>query len=337
MGQHCPGHATCRARRDHLGSIPPLQAATPPCHPPTHLLSLQENYKDLANSDNKEHETRFQTTQARLAPFKDKASRAARRGTVPAGLGWLAARGNRAWPRRLQGAMGRPNHVCCKAAHPGCHPLPPRTPTRCCLPCSLLRLCTSACTPPRQPSRSLTTRSTLFTSTPGRWRLRCPSAALPGVSQPAATELGLAHQRLPACFWGLAAGPPPPTPSQLCQPALASRRLGHRRPLSAATLLAPPPCRHDYCGVAEDLEAYWPKLRSGGIFAGHDYIDAHAQALKDTNQDWSGEGGRCAAPAVLRPGDPALHAHPARCAHPRARPPPPPPQCAATAPSTLAR
>lgn len=45
--------------------------------------------------------------------------------------------------------------------------------------------------------------------------------------------------------------------------------------------------RHDYCGVMEDLQAYWPKLRSGGIFAGHDYIDAHYHALKATNQDWS--------------------------------------------------
>jgi hypothetical protein len=31
-------------------------------------------------------------------------------------------------------------------------------------------------------------------------------------------------------------------------------------------------CRHDYCGVMEDLVAYWPKLRSGGIIAGHDYV-----------------------------------------------------------------
>jgi Methyltransferase domain len=26
--------------------------------------------------------------------------------------------------------------------------------------------------------------------------------------------------------------------------------------------------RHDYCGVKEDLNAYWPKLRPGGIMAG---------------------------------------------------------------------
>jgi hypothetical protein len=41
--------------------------------------------------------------------------------------------------------------------------------------------------------------------------------------------------------------------------------------------------RHDYCGVYEDMTLYWPKLKSGGIFAGHDYVvssEAHGQ-------DWS--------------------------------------------------
>lgn len=38
--------------------------------------------------------------------------------------------------------------------------------------------------------------------------------------------------------------------------------------------------RHDYCGCTEDLQAYWPKLRPGGIFAGHDYMTAEeARAL----------------------------------------------------------
>ena len=32
--------------------------------------------------------------------------------------------------------------------------------------------------------------------------------------------------------------------------------------------------RHDYKGCLEDLKAYWPKLRNGGIMAGHDYIYA---------------------------------------------------------------
>lgn len=30
--------------------------------------------------------------------------------------------------------------------------------------------------------------------------------------------------------------------------------------------------RHDYCGVKEDMELYWPKLREGGIMAGHDFV-----------------------------------------------------------------
>mmetsp|Transcript_11661 Transcript_11661/g.18969 ORF Transcript_11661/g.18969 Transcript_11661/m.18969 type:complete len:254 (-) Transcript_11661:606-1367(-) len=31
--------------------------------------------------------------------------------------------------------------------------------------------------------------------------------------------------------------------------------------------------RHDYKGVKEDMEAFWPKLKEGGIFAGHDYVE----------------------------------------------------------------
>jgi len=31
--------------------------------------------------------------------------------------------------------------------------------------------------------------------------------------------------------------------------------------------------RHDYCGAAEDLWLYWSKLKPGGIFAGHDYLE----------------------------------------------------------------
>ena len=32
--------------------------------------------------------------------------------------------------------------------------------------------------------------------------------------------------------------------------------------------------RHDYCGVMEDMLAYWPKVRPGGLLAGHDFVDA---------------------------------------------------------------
>ena len=49
--------------------------------------------------------------------------------------------------------------------------------------------------------------------------------------------------------------------------------------------------RHDYCGVMEDLEAYYPKLRPGGIMAGHDFLDnAEVTELSKRQgkpQDWS--------------------------------------------------
>ena len=46
--------------------------------------------------------------------------------------------------------------------------------------------------------------------------------------------------------------------------------------------------RHDFCAVTEDIAAYWPKLRPGGIMAGHDFIDA-ASAMKvlGPQEDWS--------------------------------------------------
>lgn len=39
-------------------------------------------------------------------------------------------------------------------------------------------------------------------------------------------------------------------------------------------------CRHDYCGVKEDLETYWPKLKTGGLAwawseACFDYVGHH--------------------------------------------------------------
>jgi hypothetical protein len=40
--------------------------------------------------------------------------------------------------------------------------------------------------------------------------------------------------------------------------------------------------RHDYCGVTEDMEAYFPILKCGGLFAGHDYGYNEASH----NQDW---------------------------------------------------
>lgn len=37
--------------------------------------------------------------------------------------------------------------------------------------------------------------------------------------------------------------------------------------------------RHDYCGVEEDILAWWPKLRPGGVLAGDDYGDPQAFQL----------------------------------------------------------
>jgi len=45
--------------------------------------------------------------------------------------------------------------------------------------------------------------------------------------------------------------------------------------------------RHDYCGVLDDMQMYWPKLRNGGLFAGHDFYYANNSLLLSTGQDWS--------------------------------------------------
>ena len=38
--------------------------------------------------------------------------------------------------------------------------------------------------------------------------------------------------------------------------------------------------RHDYCGVKEDLEAYWPLVKPGAIMAGHDYVTAEEVGIE---------------------------------------------------------
>jgi len=43
--------------------------------------------------------------------------------------------------------------------------------------------------------------------------------------------------------------------------------------------------RHDYCGVMEDMQAYWPKLRPGGIMAGHDFL--YSREVPKAQGNWS--------------------------------------------------
>lgn len=45
--------------------------------------------------------------------------------------------------------------------------------------------------------------------------------------------------------------------------------------------------RHDYCGVAEDIAIWWPKLRAGGLMGGHDYLTNREVQDLTPNQDWS--------------------------------------------------
>lgn len=45
--------------------------------------------------------------------------------------------------------------------------------------------------------------------------------------------------------------------------------------------------RHDYCGLYEDLELYWPLLMPGGLMAGHDYATADEVKRDNPSQDWS--------------------------------------------------
>lgn len=62
--------------------------------------------------------------------------------------------------------------------------------------------------------------------------------------------------------------------------------------LSAASLIDEPldfvyiDARHDYCGVTDDINTYWPKIKSGGIMAGHDYLNVSEVKKISPNQDW---------------------------------------------------
>lgn len=43
--------------------------------------------------------------------------------------------------------------------------------------------------------------------------------------------------------------------------------------------------RHDFKGVQQDLEHWWPKVKRGGILAGHDYVTQ--EEVTWTGQDWT--------------------------------------------------
>ena len=43
--------------------------------------------------------------------------------------------------------------------------------------------------------------------------------------------------------------------------------------------------RHDYASAMEDIRAWWPKVRRGGILAGHDYVDAIEGG--NSGMDWA--------------------------------------------------
>ena len=44
--------------------------------------------------------------------------------------------------------------------------------------------------------------------------------------------------------------------------------------------------RHDYKGVLQDLQLWWPKLKPGGVLGGHDYV-TNDEGPKQSGQDWS--------------------------------------------------
>eukprot|EP01084_Bolivina_argentea_P235020 395598_1 len=52
--------------------------------------------------------------------------------------------------------------------------------------------------------------------------------------------------------------------------------------------------RHDYMGVTEDMELFWPKLKVNGILAGHDFCNANEEPLSN-GQDWCtySNGSKC--------------------------------------------
>lgn len=75
-----------------------------------------------------------------------------------------------------------------------------------------------------------------------------------------------------------------PRVSFVQKPSVLASRLFEEASLDLAFIDA----GHDICSVREDLEAWWPKVRSGGLMAGDDYGDV--ETMKESygdHQDWS--------------------------------------------------
>lgn len=139
------------------------------------------------------------------------------------------------------------------------------------------RRCSSATLPLRRPSRCPTLRWTLCTSMRGGW--------VGGWREWSGVAGWSTQTRTPA--------------TSMPQQYACLRRCSHPSWIAHrdACRLAPAPDapgRHDYCGVSEDLAAWWPKLRSGGLLSGHDYVDTAELRARGAPQDtWSRE---CARP-----------------------------------------
>ena len=48
---------------------------------------------------------------------------------------------------------------------------------------------------------------------------------------------------------------------------------------------------HDYDNVKKDINAWFPKIRKNGIFAGHDYVDTHTGVIQAVDE-WCRENNR---------------------------------------------
>ena len=49
---------------------------------------------------------------------------------------------------------------------------------------------------------------------------------------------------------------------------------------------------HDYANVKADLAAWWPKVKKGGVFAGHDYAEIHGHpGVRQAADEFAAENG----------------------------------------------